>query len=80
MVSLNAFTFLTAPGNENLGIHLLWVLLPLVVAHWFTYRETFAGWYRRLPTWTFAADLGMVVPFILTLVSYDYEPFIYFQF
>lgn len=80
IITLKAFTLFSSPGNADVGVGLAWILAPLALLHWLAYRETLAGWYRKLPRWAFISGIGAVVSLMMLLVPYDYTPFIYFQF
>jgi alginate O-acetyltransferase complex protein AlgI len=80
LITLKAFTFFSSPGQADVKVDVVWVLIPLILIHWLAYRRAFTGWYRKLPDWAFASGIGVFVFLCFLLVPYNYEPFIYFQF
>ena len=46
----------------------------------FHYLRLGEGWYRRLPSWTFAAGYGAVAAVTMLFIQPEAEPFVYFQF
>ncbi|MGL4499259.1 MAG: MBOAT family O-acyltransferase [Planktothrix sp.] len=80
MTILKSFVLLDSSGSIDMGIGLLWIFVPLTIAHWFAYRGLFSDLWRRIPGWSFAAFYGLAFSAILPFVSTSYTPFIYFQF
>lgn len=80
LVIFESFVLFHSPGSQTLGLQLLWICVPLAIAHWITYRRLWVNWWQRLPGWTFAACYGGLFSIALTFVPTRHTPFIYFQF
>jgi alginate O-acetyltransferase complex protein AlgI len=75
-----AFVFWQSPGPADVGTNMLWLMIPLAIAHWIAYRQFFANWYQHVPTWLFTAGYGSAAAVAFAFVPTDYSPFLYFQF
>ncbi|MEH2092594.1 MBOAT family O-acyltransferase [Nostoc sp.] len=75
-----SFVFLNSPGSENLNIQVAWIFIPLVMMHWVAYKNWLAGWWQKIPQWSFAVFYGVIVSTILRFAAINPQPFVYFQF
>ena len=69
-----------AEGGRLLADRLLWVAIGLGCVHWISYRRWLVPWWSRMPGWAFAAAYGVLAALAFSLIHYEAEPFIYFQF
>lgn len=77
---LKSFVLLQSSGTQAIAFNLFWVIALLFVVHWLSSRKLLANWYYYTSNEIFAIKYGLIISFILTLVSTNYSPFIYFQF
>ena len=67
-------------GKRAFAVESLWVFAALAAVHWLNSRGMLATWWRRIPSWAFAALLGAGTAVALFFVPAKYKAFIYFQF
>jgi alginate O-acetyltransferase complex protein AlgI len=67
-------------GTRTFTTECIYVLAALVLAHWIAARGWFTRLWRRLPSWAFAALLGVLTALALYFAPAKYKAFIYFQF
>jgi len=75
-----AFLLFSSGGEARLSRWLLAAFLGLAGLHVLSYRRWAFEWWRRPPLWAFATGYGVAAALVLTLLSVDTRPFIYFQF
>jgi len=80
MTIARSFVFLQNNGPGTLDMRLWWLLGGLAFVHWLNYKRVFATWWRRVPTFAFAAGYGAGWAIVLLFTPAQYVPFIYFQF
>lgn len=77
---LKAFLFCGAEGEKHLDPRLLYAVIPMAFVHWIARRKLIAPAVSKAPDWVFAAGLAVAIVLVLPFTSFDYKPFIYFQF
>ncbi|MHA3775024.1 MBOAT family O-acyltransferase [Verrucomicrobiota bacterium sgz303538] len=77
---LDSFVFFDSHGKKSFTIWCLVLFAVLAFVHWLNSRQLLSTWWRRLPSWAYAALLGAGVALALFFKPVVYRPFIYFQF
>ena len=77
---LDSFVLFDSHGKRAFAVESLWVFAALAAVHWLNSRGMLATWWRRIPSWAFAALLGAGTAVALFFVPAKYKAFIYFQF
>ncbi len=80
LVGLRAFVFLQAEGTKHLETWHLAIFGIFALMHIASYRQWFHLWWRRVPSWGFGAAYGALLALVVPFQSFDFTPFIYFQF
>ena len=75
-----AFVLLQSPGTHTVDAHFLFWFLPLLAAHWISWRNDLVALAARIPTARFCIGFGLAWALALACVRVEYRPFIYFQF
>ena len=80
LVTVRSFVLLDSPGTRSTG----WVPLAtfgcLALLHWACSKRWLERESERIPQWSYAVALGILVPLALAFTNAAVKPFIYFQF